>query len=150
MKLWILRHGEAEQRAPSDPERALTPHGREEVLRSAARLIGERIDLILASPYLRAQQTAGLVHEALGLAQEVATVPWLTPEAQPWRVLDGIADLAGQRVLLVSHQPLVGNLLVSLCGDSAAASPMRTATLAVLEGQPEEAGMTLCALDHPD
>lgn len=149
MKLWVLRHGEAEQQAPTDAERALTPHGREEVLRSAARLLCEGIELIIASPYLRAQQTAGLVHGVLGVARPIVTVPWLTPDARPWHVLDGLADLTGLKVLLVSHQPLVGNLLVSLCGDSAALSTMRTATLAALEGQPEEEGMLLCGLDHP-
>ncbi|MDD5442704.1 MAG: phosphohistidine phosphatase SixA, partial [Pseudomonas fluorescens] len=38
MKLWILRHGEAEGHARTDAERNLTEHGRGEVLRSAAHL----------------------------------------------------------------------------------------------------------------
>lgn len=33
MKLWLLRHGEAEARAPSDELRELTATGRAEVLR---------------------------------------------------------------------------------------------------------------------
>lgn len=32
MKLWVLRHGEAEPRAKTDAERRLTAHGREQVL----------------------------------------------------------------------------------------------------------------------
>lgn len=30
MRLWLLRHGEAEPRARTDAERSLTPHGRDE------------------------------------------------------------------------------------------------------------------------
>ncbi len=79
MKLWVLRHGEAEPYgARPDPERALTAHGREEVLRSAAQLIGQPLAAIYASPYLRAQQTAQLVREALGFQPELITVNWLT------------------------------------------------------------------------
>lgn len=59
MKLWLLRHGEAEPHASRDSERRLTAHGRKEVLQSAARLAGLPLDGILASPYVRAQQTAG-------------------------------------------------------------------------------------------
>ncbi len=84
MKLWVLRHGEAEPYgARPDPERALTAHGREEVLRSAAQLIGQPLAAIYASPYLRAQQTAQLVREALGFQPELITVNWLTPDTRP-------------------------------------------------------------------
>ena len=62
MKLWVLRHGEAEPRAKTDAERRLTAHGREQVLHSAAYLIGQPLQAIVASPYVRAQQTAALVH----------------------------------------------------------------------------------------
>ena len=48
MKLWVLRHGEAEPRANSDAERRLTAHGREQVLRSAKEA-GMRVSYDLAS-----------------------------------------------------------------------------------------------------
>ena len=73
MKLWVLRHGEAEPRANSDAERRLTAHGREQVLHSAARLLGQPLQAIIASPYVRAQQTAALVHDTLGFAEPVRT-----------------------------------------------------------------------------
>ena len=41
MKLWILRHGEAEPHARRDADRNLTEHGRQQVLRSAAHLMGQ-------------------------------------------------------------------------------------------------------------
>ncbi|MDD0974034.1 phosphohistidine phosphatase SixA [Pseudomonas fontis] len=151
MKLWVLRHGEAEPRANSDAERRLTAHGREQVLRSAAGLLGQPLQAILASPYVRAQQTAALVHEALGFAQPLQTVPWLTPESDPQQVIAELDKLGLEHVLLVSHQPLVGALVGLLeHGHYRNAAPLSTASLAELEGDWPLAGlMTLRSLNHP-
>ncbi|WP_337153721.1 phosphohistidine phosphatase SixA [Pseudomonas protegens] len=149
MKLWVLRHGQAESHAPTDAQRNLTAHGREEVLGSAARLIGQPIAAILASPYVRAQQTAQLVREALGFEGEIRTVPWLTPDANPLQVLEQLDS--ADNLLLVSHQPLVGNLIGLLQhGHLRDPQPMNTASLAELEGDWPLAGlMTLNAVTHP-
>ncbi len=129
MKLWVLRHGEAELRANSDAERRLTAHGREQVVRSAAHLLGQPLQAIIASPYVRAQQTAALVHETLGFAERLGL----------------------EHVLLVSHQPLVGNLVGLLQhGHLQQPAAMSTASLAELEGEWPLAGlMTLKALNAP-
>ncbi|KTT42489.1 phosphohistidine phosphatase, partial [Pseudomonas oryzihabitans] len=79
MKLWLLRHGEAEARAPSDELRELTVAGRAAVLRSAAQLQDADLQLILASPYVRARQTAVLVQQHLAWAGELHTAAWATP-----------------------------------------------------------------------
>lgn len=149
MKLWILRHGEAEAHAPSDAERNLTEHGRGEVLRSAAHLIGQPISAIIASPYVRAQQTAQLVRDALGFVPDIRTVPWLTPEGNPLRVLEKLDT--DDNVLLVSHQPLVGNLISFLQhGHQRQPEPMHTASLAELEGDFPLAGlMSLVGVKNP-
>ncbi|EIK94966.1 phosphohistidine phosphatase SixA [Pseudomonas sp. M47T1] len=151
MKLWILRHGEAQGHAARDSLRELTDHGREEVLRSAAHLLGEPVSAVYASPYVRAQQTAGIVHEALALQQPVVTVPWLTPESDPQAVIGHLDALGQDNVLLVSHQPLVG-ALVGLLEQGHLQSPrgMNTASLAVLEGDWPLAGlMSVQAVHHP-
>ncbi|MGY2239168.1 phosphohistidine phosphatase SixA [Pseudomonas gingeri] len=149
MKLWVLRHGEAEPQVRSDAERNLTAHGRKEVLRSAAHLIGQPLTAIYASPYVRAQQTAQLVREALGFEPEIITVPWLTPETHPARVLEHLDT--PDNLLLVSHQPLVGSLIGLLeDGHLRTAQPMSTASLAELEGDwPLAGGMTLNSVRHP-
>ncbi|WP_411389462.1 phosphohistidine phosphatase SixA [Pseudomonas sp. MPB23] len=149
MRLWILRHGEAQAHARTDAERNLTEHGRAEVLRSAAHLIGQPIDAILASPYVRAQQTAQLVREALGFESDIHTVPWLTPEGNPQQVLEKLD--ADANVLLVSHQPLVGNLIGFLQhGHLRQPHPMYTASLAELEGEFPLAGlMSLVSVKNP-
>lgn len=150
MKLWVLRHGEAEPRANTDAERRLTAHGREQVMRSAARLLGQPLDAIIASPYVRAQQTAALVYEALGFAGPVRTVPWLTPDSDAGEVIGELDKLGLEHVLLVSHQPLVGNLVSMLeHGHGQHPAPMSTASLAELEGDWPLAGlMTLRGLHH--
>lgn len=142
MKLWLLRHGEAEPHASRDSERRLTAHGRKEVLQSAARLAGLPLDGILASPYVRAQQTAELVREALGLVEPVGTAPWLTPDDDPREVLGFLDERSERNLLLVSHQPLVGalgGLLVH--GNRRDPLPMSTASLAELEGDFAAAGL---------
>ncbi|QZI69009.1 phosphohistidine phosphatase SixA [Pseudomonas protegens] len=149
MKLWVLRHGQAESHAPTDAQRNLTAHGREEVLVSAAQLIGQPISAIIASPYVRAQQTAQLVREALGFEAQIRTVSWLTPEANPLQVLQQLDS--ADNLLLVSHQPLVGSLIGLLQhGHLRDPQPMNTASLAELEGDWPLAGlMTLNGVKHP-
>lgn len=150
MKIWLLRHGEAEAHARSDDQRQLTDHGRKQVLKSAGHLLGQPLQAIVASPYVRAQQTAALVHQALGFEQPVVTVPWLTPDSDPWAVLTELDALGLQDVLLVSHQPLVGQLIGLLVdGSWQAPAPMSTASLAELEGgHALAAAMTLRQLRH--
>nr|WP_282445819.1 phosphohistidine phosphatase SixA [Pseudomonas sp. EYE_354] len=147
--MWILRHGEAEGHARTDAERNLTEHGRGEVLRSAAHLIGQPLSAIIASPYVRAQQTAQLVREALGFEPEIRTVAWLTPDGNPLQVLQQLDT--DDTVLLVSHQPLVGSLISFLQhGHQRQPQPMFTASLAELEGDFPLAGlMSLVSVKNP-
>ncbi|VVN37452.1 Phosphohistidine phosphatase SixA [Pseudomonas fluorescens] len=150
MKLWVLRHGEAEPYGSRpDSERALTAHGREETLRSAAELIGQPITAIYASPYLRAQQTAELVREALGFQPDIRTVEWLTPDNRPQAVAEQLVSV--DYALLVSHNPLVGNLLGYLQhGHVQQPEAVKTAGLAELEGDLPLAGaMKLNGIKHP-
>ncbi|MFL1551377.1 phosphohistidine phosphatase SixA [Pseudomonas sp. D47] len=149
MKLWVLRHGEAEGHARTDAERNLTEHGRSEVLRSAAQLIGLPISAIFASPYVRAQQTAHLVRDVLGFEPDIRTVAWLTPDSNPVQVLEKLDT--DDNVLLVSHQPLVGSLISFLQhGHLRQPQPIYTASLAELEGDFPLAGlMSLVSVKNP-
>ncbi|WP_223456125.1 MULTISPECIES: phosphohistidine phosphatase SixA [unclassified Pseudomonas] len=150
MKLWVLRHGEAEPYGTRpDSERALTDHGRKEVLSSAARLMGQPLTAIYASPYLRAQQTAQLVREALGFEPEIRTVDWLTPETDPDKVAEQLVSVSN--VLLVSHNPLVGHLLSYLQhGAGHPPEKVSTAGLAELKGDELLIGsMKLDSIKHP-
>lgn len=151
MKLWLLRHGQAQAEARSDAERQLTDDGRNEVRQSLERLRGCSVEAIFVSPYVRAQQTAALVRDGLELPA-VQTVPWLTPESDPRESLVQLQRLSGREILLVSHQPFIGalgGLLVH--GHRQQPLPMHTASLALLEGEELIAGlMTLTRLAHPE
>ncbi len=150
MKVWILRHGEAQAHARSDAERGLTAHGREEVLKSAAHLLGKPLSRIIASPYVRARQTAELVRQALGFSEQIAIAPWLTPDGRPDQVLARLDGYGSDDILLVSHQPLVGALIgLAVHGNLQQPQPMSTASLAELEAEfPLAGGMSLLSVRH--
>ena len=152
MRLWLLRHGQAGPYVRSgDHLRELTAHGRREVLHAAGHLLGAPLQTILVSSYVRAQQTAELVHEALGRAPALLTVDGITPDDDPHEALRLLAGRSEEELLVVSHQPLLGALAgLLLHGHLQELLPLQTASLALLEGAMPLAGlMELRALHHP-
>jgi len=120
MNIYILRHGEAELVADTDSQRALTAKGREETLRMA-RWLAPRLpalDLVLVSPYLRAQQSWEVMAASLPAPTALQQEPELVPHGHARLVADYLQTLAEQgmeHVLLVSHLPLVGYVASELC-----------------------------------
>ena len=154
MRIWILRHGEAERETRHDPERALTERGRDDA-KAAGEFLARATasDLIVfASPYKRAQQTAHTALKAMP-HHDIVTVDWLQPDTDPRDVLQRLDELSVHEVLLVSHQPLVSALAGVLTdGDYRAGPPMHTASLLELKLKHVGAGCAeLKALRHaPD
>lgn len=150
MRLWLLRHGQAEALAASDSQRALTEAGRDEVRRSAMQLLNDPPQVVLVSPYLRAQQTAALVLEVIGAVAQ-RTVPWLTPDSDPRQVLNELDRYTQPGILLVAHQPLLGDLGGLLVhGHRQQPLPLSTASLVELQGEHVLAGgMQLLAVHSP-
>ena len=75
MKILILmRHGKAEPYAETDAQRPLLQSGREKVASSARAIkdAGYKPGLLLASPLLRAQQSAQIAGDILGLSPQTA------------------------------------------------------------------------------
>ena len=151
MRIWILRHGQAEPTASSDAARQLTDTGRAEVLRMAQQLAGQPLGVIIASPYRRAQQTAEVVSHELKYPADILTADWLVPEASPMAVLRHVAERTESDVLLVSHQPLVGQLIsLLLDGHKRGHFAMPTAGLACMDMPLVAAGAaTLISLNNP-
>ncbi len=151
MRLWLLRHGEAVAQARSDAERELTARGRQQVDQAAAHLRRRPLAAIIASPYVRAQQSAGRVCQTLGLAARIQTCDWLTPECDPREVLRQLDAVSGDELLLVGHQPLLGALAGLLIhGHLQQPLALHTASLVELEGELLAAGtLELRALFHP-
>lgn len=147
MNLWLLRHGEAEQRVSTDEARQLTAHGQHEVLLTALKLNDKPIDLILHSPYVRAVQTAELVIKTIGYTSKVQQIAWITPDDDSHKAVKELDKLTGKNILIVSHQPFLG-ILAALLTDGSQQFPLslRTAELLALQG--EEIGLGTMQLSN--
>lgn len=120
MQVYIMRHGDAAIHAPSDAERPLTQKGKDDSVLMAQWLQnqGIKIDSVLVSPYLRAEQTRQVVSQHLDLPAKSEVLGQLTPGGNAAFVADHIRDIAvlgANAILVVSHLPLVGYLVSELC-----------------------------------
>lgn len=130
-----MRHGHAEAIARRDEERRLTTRGRENVasvVRALERL-GARPTLIVASPLERAQQTAAIAAKVFTPPPPIVTDASLVPEGHVDHVISALPEEEAC-VLIVSHMPLVGELLGRLvCASSTATIPLSTSGAVWLE-----------------
>ncbi|MFM2589275.1 phosphohistidine phosphatase SixA [Vibrio sp. TBV020] len=123
MKIFIMRHGEAEHYASSDAERELTQHGRKAsvaVARACADKGFAQFDKVLVSPYIRAQQTWQEISSVFS-SQQIETCDDITPYGDSEQVADYVSALVDvnkyESVLIVSHLPLVGYLTAEFVTD---------------------------------
>ncbi len=128
LTLDLLRHGMAlPAGAGGDGRRVLSPAGIRGLESLAAQLAGQawRPDRVFSSPYVRAQQSAGIVARAAASPVEVELLPDLEPEREPSDVLDALARLGitAGHILVVGHQPLLGLLVRRLTGIEQGFSP---------------------------
>lgn len=111
--IWLLRHGDAADGSP-DAERPLTDKGREQSRAAGGALnaLGVKIDACLASPKVRAAETARLACEEIGGVE-----PQLEPQLAggPFDAEALAAGLGGD-VLLVGHDPDFSAAVHSLTG----------------------------------
>ena len=110
--LWLLRHGDAEAGSP-DAERRLTRKGRDQSKTAGRALaaIGVKLDACLASPKVRAAETARLACDALGVEPELE--PKLA--GGPFDA-EALAAGLGDDVLLVGHDPDFSSAVRALTG----------------------------------
>ncbi|NRA62535.1 MAG: phosphohistidine phosphatase SixA [Psychrobium sp.] len=138
MKLYIMRHGQAQATASSDEARALTDVGCQESQLMATWLATQQpqFDLTFASPYLRAEQTFATVAPAFSGAPTHHVLQELTPESSPASCGDAVlaycAQAKASSALVVSHLPLVALLVADLCGNKAMPS-FTTSSIACIE-----------------
>lgn len=109
--LYLMRHGPAEDRAPSgrDLDRPLSAEGR-----SVVRAVGTALHAlrtrplarVVTSPALRARQTAEIVAELAGITA-IELHEELGPEEGPAFELATQLCAPGGDVLLVGHQPTI-------------------------------------------
>lgn len=117
MKLFFLRHGEAEAGAGPDAARSLTAEGRRQAQRLAVKLreIGVCFDLMWSSPLKRALETATILLES-GVAQKVEVSDLLLPSTDPAILAAFLAQLsqAPSERGLVGHEPLFSKTMEML------------------------------------
>ena len=105
----LMRHGEAESYSGQDSSRRLTQKGRAQA-NLTGRWLGEQnlpVSHIIASPYLRAQQSAQCVADSLAL--DVTSIRDITPDASEAAAEAALAEHMGAVVCF--HQPILGRLL---------------------------------------
>lgn len=112
MRLYLMRHGEADMAVEDDAGRPLTANGVQQVQRMAAFLKGSslQIEHILHSGKLRAEHTAQLMAEQLSPDLELQTVSALSGCDGLTPLLKKI-DACSEDSLLVSHLPFISRLL---------------------------------------
>ncbi|HKW42203.1 MAG TPA: phosphohistidine phosphatase SixA [Gemmatimonadales bacterium] len=126
MRLLVVRHAIAEDRETfarshrDDAARPLTAEGRRKMERAAIGLVElvPELDLLAASPYTRAVQTAEIIAKAYNDVR-VERVPALAPGAGVDRVVEWLAGLrlAGA-VAAVGHEPDLSQLVCALLAGS--------------------------------
>jgi phosphohistidine phosphatase len=119
MHVYILRHARADFGSKvEDPP--VSPEGEKQlrhVLELAQENFGFKPTLVVTSPILRARNTADIVKKKFGAGTKVVVDRCLMPEAKPGEVLDFLATLKkDENVVLVSHMPLIFELLYDLIG----------------------------------
>jgi len=116
-QLWLLRHGEAEPHdARPDAERRLTERGERQSAAAGGALaaLAVTFQAVFTSPKVRARDTARLAVAALSPGVEVTEHAGL---AQDFRSRDALElAAAGDRVLLVGHEPDFGQVVHDLTG----------------------------------
>ncbi len=110
MRLFLVRHAHSD---PGDPDelRPLSPRGREQARELAERLAPVEPELVLASPLLRARETAAAI--AKGARAEFRVDERLAPGASADDVLAAIEGTGGP-VVAVGHQPDCSEIAAAL------------------------------------
>lgn len=134
MKLIFVRHGQAGPYCEDDAGRDLTEFGRLQATQTAQHITSmHQLDLIIASPYNRADQTAKILQEqaiASGQSPSFVTVSSITPDDDPVTALDDIdcvirakfnMDTDDKCIAIVCHMPIVARMVAQLDGLSPAA-----------------------------
>lgn len=151
MDLILWRHAEAhvQREGQTDLERALTPKGERQAQRMAEWL-NQRLahsTRILVSPALRTQQTAK------ALDRSFKTVQLLAPEASVTALLSVVRwPEASEPVLVIGHQPTLGQVAALLLGEVAQTWVMKKGAVWWLRYREREGGdqVVLQAVQAPD
>lgn len=142
MRLFFLRHGPADRDqfdGDDDDLRPLVERGRQR-MRAIADVIArleQKIDTVVTSPLVRAQETAEIVVNRLGIADRLVTDERLGLEFDVQALASVLAGLKNdrRRILLVGHEPSFSEVIGELTGGAVV---MRKGALARVDLTPGE------------
>ncbi|MGO2355200.1 MAG: phosphohistidine phosphatase SixA [Marinomonas foliarum] len=138
-RLYVLRHGNAQPYGYDlDERRELTELGVAEVKMAALafKSRAETLDVVLVSPYVRAQQTAKVFLSSLDVSVEQQNCPLITPDGRCMDVALWLNEQPYESILLVTHQPFAHQFVDFLVDEPFPVSfAMTTAALASVEGE---------------
>jgi phosphohistidine phosphatase len=115
MNLYLIRHAIAEEESASgeDSQRALTEKGAKKMhlIAKGLRTLGVEFDVILTSPYVRAQQTAEILADVFKMKKKVMVSDQLTPMGDAELFIAEINEkYAVDSLALVGHEPFLSSL----------------------------------------
>ena len=117
MKIYLIRHGIAHEPDDAgyevDSQRQLTAKGRDNITRIAHALhkLDVKPDLILSSPYVRAEQTAAILAKEFNLQKHLILSELLVPEGKAEEIIGAIVEnFMADEILIVSHEPCLSLL----------------------------------------
>lgn len=114
MRLYLVQHGEACGK-DVDPERPLTEQGRSDI-NHLARFLQQadvRVDRVMHSGKLRAQQTAECLAMAIAPAIVAEVCGLINPDDNPMDI-DWRGECQGKDTLVVGHLPYIEKLISAL------------------------------------
>ncbi len=109
MRVYVVRHGDAVP-PRGGGERALTEHGIQDANDAGRLLASEGFDFLLYSPKLRTRQTRDCILSTAGDVDNREELSLLPPTTEQ-SVADAIQTCSSESVVLVSHLPLVAELV---------------------------------------
>jgi len=145
MELILWRHADAELGQP-DGERRLTDKGLKQAARMA-KWLAERLPedyTLMASPAVRAQQTAR------ALSEELTTVPDLNTSGSAKDLIRACGWPRGGTVVAVGHQPTMGEVASLLLTGASASWAVKKGAIVWLSLHGAEARPRLRAWISPD
>jgi phosphohistidine phosphatase len=159
MKVYFLRHADAlpenAETITCDEERPLSDEGKAQVQRLAAAVtkVGLTFDLVLTSPLQRCRETAEGLLTGLGrTAAEANDLDLLAPGGSTKKLMKYLRTLEVNSILLVGHNPDMGEHVAYLMGDKEAHVKMAKGALACVECEvsPRKAEGELVFLISPE
>jgi phosphohistidine phosphatase len=140
MLLYLVRHGIAidrsDPKSPAEAERPLTAKGVQKTRAAALGLneLGAKPDVFLASPYVRALQTAEIFAEALGFSPDkIRTTDDLKPAANPDDILKEILRIRAKEIACFGHAPHLDLTIAQLAGARSVFTELKKAGVACFE-----------------